>query len=168
MAYRGRLIWPMQARIKRLDTASTKANAIGGQASGYDRIFREPVRTSTGTDSRVYTSELAFPCQVISERGAFDKLAQLPGGRELEFDLRTALHYSDIEAAGLSAPNGGTLLKPGDRLCSIYRADGTTKLRDFDDNPLYLVHVQDRSFGLDGLTRNLLLLYWEDRREGAP
>jgi hypothetical protein len=158
----------MQARIKQLDTASTKANAIGGQVSGYDRIFREPVRSSAGADSRVYSSEYALPCQVISERGGYDKLAQLPGGRELEFDLRTALHYADLEAAGLCTANGSTSFKPGDRLCSIYRADGTTKLRDFDANPLYLVHVQDRSFGLDGLTRNLVLLYWEDRREGAP
>lgn len=169
MGYRGRLIWPCQARIERLDTAATKANAIGSQPSGYNRIFREPVtRASDGTDSRVYSAPLALHCQVTTEKDKYDELVQLPGGRELEFDIRTTLHYQEIEDSGLLAPNGSINLKPSDRLKAIYKRDGVTLLRDFADNPLYLVHVQDRSFGLDDLNRNLVMLYWKDRREGAP
>lgn len=168
MGYRGRLIWPVQARIERLDTGATKANAIGGQASGYDRHFREPVKTSSGADSRVYLSPIALACQVTTEKGDYEKQVQLPGGLDLSFDIRTTMHYGELELAGLLAANGSVAFKPADRLVQIYKSDGTTLLRDFSDSPLYLVHMQDRSWGLDNLSRNLVMLYWESARQGAP
>lgn len=169
MGYRGRLVWPVQARIERLDTVATKANAIGSQPSGFDRTFREPVtRASDGKDSRVYMSEVAVSCQVIPDRGEYDSLKQRPGGRELEFDLRIGLHYADMEAAGFIETDGGVVFKPSDRLLKLYKPDSTTLLRDFTANVLYCFHVQDRSFGLDDLNRNLVLLYFRERTAGAP
>lgn len=166
MNYRGRLIWPSQARISRLNTAATAANTLG-QPSGYDRITREPVRTTAGADSRVYFPPVALPCQVQPKMGQYDELRQYPAGRELEFKMHILLHYPDLEMAGLLKPNGSSIFQPSDRLDAIYRADGVTLLRSFEDNPLFCVHVQDRSFGLDGLNRNLVLLYFNDRVEGA-
>jgi len=167
MAYRGRLIWPMQARISRLNTAATAANNIGGQPSGYDRIWREPVKTAAGADSRVYFPQIAIPCQARTEMGPFDKQVQLPSGRELEFKVKVTLHYADIEAAGLVGADGSAVFQPSDRLDALYRTDGVTLLRNFSDGPLYCVHVQDRSWGLSGLTRNLVMLYFDDRQESA-
>lgn len=167
MGYRGRLIWPAQARIERLDTASTKANAIASQPSGYDRIFREPVRNAAGADSRVYLPAVAVPCQVQTEPGPYDKQVQMPGGRELEFKIRVTLHYLDLELRGLIGPNGSCVFQPSDRLVGIYKADGTTLQRSLVGSPLFCVHVQDRSWGLDDLSRNLVMLYFHDRIEGA-
>lgn len=160
--YRGRLIWPFIARVERLDTAATKANTLG-LASGFDRVFREPVKNDT-TDARVYrTVELA--CQVSTEAGPYERQVQMPGGRELEFDLRLVVHYADLEAAGLIDLAGNTSLQSSDRLREIVRTTGE-RVRYFSD-PLFCVHTQDRSFGLSGLHRNLVLLYFRDRREGA-
>lgn len=167
MAYRGRLIWPFQARIERLDTAATAANAIASQPSGYDRIFREPVRTNAGVDSRVYLPPVAVRCQVTTEMSSYDKHVQLPGGRELEFDVRLTLHYTNLETMGLVQADGRSVFQPSDRLMAIYRRDGVTLLRDFSADPLYCIHVQERSWGLDAHTRNLLMLYFKDRQEGA-
>ncbi len=168
MGYRGRLIWPMQARIERYDPAATKANAIGGQVSGFDRHFREPVRNATGSDARIFKAPIAIPCQVTTEKDKYDDLVTLPGGRELKFGVRTTCHYEQLESDGLLGPTGSVVFQPSDRLASIYKRDSITLLRDFSSNPLYLIHVQDRSWGLDGLERNLVMLYWADRREGAP
>ena len=167
MGYRGRLIWPAQARIERYDPAATKANAIGGQPSGFDRHFREPVRNSAGDDARVYAAPIAIPCQVTTEKDKYDELVTIPGGRELEIDVRTTCHYGQLESDGLISATGSVVFQPSDRLASIYKKDSITLLRDFTSNPLYLIHVQDRSWGLDDLSRNLVMLYWADRREGT-
>lgn len=166
MGYRGRLIWPAQVRISRLDTAATKANDLG-QPSGYDRITREPIRTTSGTDSRVYLDPIALPCQFQPKMGKFNELAQFPGGRELEYKVHILLHYQDLENAGLVRPSGEVAIQPSDRLDALYRADGVTLVRNFADSPLYVVHTQDRSLGLSGLERNLCLVYFNDRVEGA-
>lgn len=167
MSYRGRLIWPMQARIERLDTASTQATAVAGQPAGYDRIFREPVKVSPGVDARQYMPAIAVACQVKTEGGAYRRAEQMPGGRELEYDVKIALHYQDLELRGLVGADGTTVFQPSDRLVSIYRTDGVTLIQSFASAPLYCVHVQDRSLGLSGLTRNLVMLYFKDRLEGA-
>jgi hypothetical protein len=163
MTYRGRLIWPFIARIERLDTSATKANTLG-QSSGYDRVFREPVRNEAGADARVYRT-VELECQVSTEQGPYERQAQFPAGRELEFDVRLVVHYADLEQNGFIDLAGNTALQPSDRLREIVRKTGE-RVRRFED-PLFCVHAQDRSFGLSGLHRNLVLLYFRDRREGA-
>lgn len=167
MGYRGRLIWPMQARLRRLDTAATQANNVAGQPAGYDRIFREPVKVSPTTDSRVYAAPIAVPCQVQTEGGPFRQVEQLPGGRELEFKMKLLMHYADLSLLGLLDVNGACVLKPSDLLVSIYRMDSVTLLHDFGSDPLFCVHTQDRSWGLSGLNRNLIRLYFNDREEAG-
>lgn len=163
MSYRGRLIWPVRAKIEQLDTAATKANA-GTQPSGYDRFFREPVKFESGGDSRVYRDPVMVPCQVKDRTsGPYDKLEQFPDGRALRYNIRLLLHYTYLEANGLVDGAGRCTFQPSDRLLSLYENDGTTLIREYALTPLYCVHVQDRSFGLSGLKRNLVMLYFDDR-----
>lgn len=166
MGYRGRIIWPFYATIERLDTLQTSVNTVAGQPSGYDRVFREHVRTET-EDARVYMEADSVKCQVSTELGPHDKLKQMPAGRDLEFDVRLTLHYFDLECDGLVNDDGTCVFQPSDRLTGIYLNDGETLRRDFSEAPLYCVHVQDRSWGLSGLERNLVHLYFKDRTEGA-
>ena len=166
MGYRGRLIWPFKASISRLDTLATANNAIAGQPAGYDHVFREPVTTSD-SDSRLYRAPVMVTCQVRTEIGAYERQRQYPAGRELDYDVRLCLHYSELEASGLVTATGASGFQPSDRLDQIYKADGTTLVRDYTADELYCVHVQDRSFGLSGGDRNLVLLYFKDRTQGV-
>jgi len=165
VGYRGRLIWPFRATIQRLNTSATAANALAGQPSGYDRIFREPVKDATA-DSRIYESADLVSCQVRTELGKFERAVTLPNGRDLEFDVRLALHYFELETLGLVNADGSLKFQASDKLTAIYKKDGVTLKRSFDP-PLYCVHVQDRSWGLSGGDRNLVLVYFKDRKEGA-
>ena len=106
-------------------------------------------------------------CKITTESGPNDKLKQMPNGRELEYDLRLTLHYADLECQRLVDSEGRCLFQPSDRLTGLYLKDGVTLRRDFSSTPLYCVHVQDRSWGMSGLDRNLVQLYFQDRREGA-
>lgn len=163
MGYRGRLIWPIRAKIEQLDTAATKANA-GTAPSGYDRFFREPVKTASGGDSRVYRDPVMLPCQFKDRsEGPYSKLEQFPDGRVLRFRVKLLFHYIDLEMQGFVDSEGRCSFQPSDRLLSLYENDGTTLIRSFDAPELYCVHVQDRSFGLSGLKRNLVMLYFDDR-----
>lgn len=161
MPYRGRLIFPMRATISRLNTEATAAATVGG-LDGYDRIFREPVEDELGVDARTYLDPVVVNCQVQTERSPFEKLAQTASGREVQFKIRLCLHYFELESAGLIAENGSSVFQPGDRLDTIHTQTGTL-LRNFEPEYLFLVHTQDRSFGLSGGTRNLLLLYFDSR-----
>ncbi len=163
--YRGRLIWPCLATISRINTPSTEANAIGGQPRGYDRVWREPVETSEGEDSRVYFPPDVVQCQVRSEFGAYDKEDPYPDGRRLQYQLKIILHYKELEHKQLIGPDGGSVFQPSDRLDFVHRTNGQL-LKDFTKSPLYCIQAQDRSFGLDGLNRNLLMLYFDDRLRG--
>ena len=170
MPYRGRLLWPMVLHISRLDTASTESNTLGNAdlVAGYDRIFREPVTDEEGNDSRVYMGPVAVCAQVnSSQKGYARKIKQLPGGRELQYNIRTVLHYQELETRGLLTPSGDCIFQPSDRLDAIYNKAGEL-LKDFSCNPLFICHVRDAGWGLSGLTRNLVEIYWSDRRHGAP
>lgn len=157
----------MKAAIAQLDTAATASNALAGEPSGYDRVFREPVNTDAGS-SLVYKPPVMVPCQVQTEVAPWGQLRQWPGGREIDYDMRIALHYADLETRGLVRPDGYAVFQPSDILVGVYRSDGVTMLHDFSARPLYCEHVRDRSWGLSGLHRNLVVLYFKDRTQGTP
>lgn len=164
MGYRGRLIFPFYATIARLDTAATAA-AVGG--GGYDHVFREPTIIDGGDDAedsnaRQESYVTGIPCQVHTERGSFDKLAQMLGGAVKQYQLNLAFHFTDLESLGLIDTDGSAYFKINDRLVSIYDSTGAL-VRDFTSAPLYATQVQDRSFGLSGLGRNLLMVTFEQR-----
>ena len=162
MGYRGRLIWPVMAKIQQLDTAATKANT-GTQPSGYDRIFREPVKFESGGDSRIYRDPIMLPCQYRDRnRGPYEELEQFSDGRVLRYKLLVILHYQDLESRGLVDSKGRTVFQVSDKLLSLHEQDGSL-IREYDETPLFCVHLQDRSFGLSGLKRNLVMLYFDDR-----
>lgn len=172
MSYRGRLIWPFTVDIARLDTAATAAEAgVGYVTGGYDPDFKEPVMLDQGPGSpdvstRQETLVEQVPCQVHPEKGKYDGLDMTLSGAEMKFQLRLILHYVDLEARSLIDSDGSALFKVNDRLVAIRQFDGTL-VRDFSNKPLYITEVQDRSFGLSGLQRNLVMLTFEDRDSGV-
>lgn len=166
--YRGRLIFPFQCSIARLDTAATLANTAGGAfpGGGYDHVFREP-QVVAGADNlddsaRVEAVVEAVPCQVVTGKGPFGQLQQMLGGTVHKVKIMLVFHYVQLEALDLVDADGSAVFKVNDRLVSISRSDGTV-MRDFEAAPLYATHVEDRSFGLGGLQRNLLAVTFEHR-----
>lgn len=162
--YRGRLIWPQVASIRRLDTVATASqpSTIGG---GYDPDFREPVILPDGSSARAEQDEIRVPCQVRTESGAFDMLQMFgASGASPGFRMRIVLHYEDLEELGLvDVDTGRPVFVVGDRLAAIYTADTDELVRRFDSPQLFATQVQDRSFGLSALRRNLLEITFEDR-----
>ena len=172
MSYRGRLIWPFAVDIARLDTAATLAAAgTGGVTAGYDPDFREPVTLDAGpnnpdTDTRQEITVSLLPCQVHPERGNYEALQMMLSGAVKQYNLRLVFHYLDLETRSLVDTDGSSLLKINDRLVAIRRNDGTL-VADFSARPLYVTQAQDRSFGLSGLQRNLLMLTFEERETSS-
>jgi hypothetical protein len=167
---RGRLIWPMLAEIAQLDTSATAADpdGAGPLTSGYDDDFREPVIVPPSSGSERGTvvraeSTVILPVQV--EPDMMEQLQMLATGRSPLSLLRLVFHYRDLEAAGMvEAATGRPLLRINDRLEAI-RDFHTSALIERIPNPpgLYATQVQSRSFGLDSLKRNLLLVTFEER-----
>ena len=168
MSYRGRLIFPMAVDIYRLDTEATEAAAGDGDvANGYDPDFLEPVMRDQGPDlpDVVVRQEVLvdlLPCQIIPEKGNYEALQMMVSGHSKSYSLRVAVHYLELETRGLIDTDGSPLIKVNDRLAAIRQTDGTL-LRAFNSPQLFATQVQDRSFGLSGLRRNLLMVTFEER-----
>lgn len=168
MSYRGRLIFPFYATVARLNTAATAA-ALSGD--GYDHVFREPAVDDGGdgaddVSARRESTVEGVACQVHTESGSFEKLAQAMGGPVKQYQLNLLFHYSDLEARGLVDADGSAVFKVNDRLVAV-RDNVGNLVRDFTGSPLYATQVQDRSFGLSGLRRNLLMVTFEQRDTSA-
>ena len=172
MSYRGRLIWPFLCDISSLDTAATAAfPGTGGVVGGYDPDFREPVMVDQGptlpdVSARQDRIRQHIPCQVHPERGNYNALNQKLSGSDKNFSLRLIFHYIDLECMGLVDSDGRPLLRLNDRLLVIRQQAGSV-VRDFCDHQLYATEVQDRSFGLSGLQRNLVMVTFEDREASS-
>jgi hypothetical protein len=183
MSYRGRLIWPMFIEVERIDTDATRTtdpDAGGSLTSGYDDVFEEPVLVPAaevagapptgsprGTVTTVYQTAIRLEAQI--EVDDFNVLRQFASGDTPGFELRCVMHYAELERLGLIGLDGSTLLRKGDRLRRIISQDATTVLFEVPYPPgLYLMHPQDRSFGLSGGTRNLFVAHFQDRAEGVP
>lgn len=166
MGYRGRLIQPFLADIRRLDTEATAAAKSG---AGYDPDFKEPARVAptsgegAGTSTRREKAELLLPCQV--EMGSAEKLRQFFAGANPSSNLVLVLHFRDLERAGLVDSAGNATLRVGDRLASI-RDSRTKNVVWTPREELYCVEVQPNAFGI-GRGRNLLFLFFQDRDNAA-
>src|SRR5262249_39572683 len=137
--------------------------------TGMDPDFREPVRLPNGTSARRERTEVRIPCQVRSEPGSYALLQMIgASGNAPGFSLRLCFHYADLELLGLvDATTGAALIQPGDRLDALSDRTTGVLIRSFPAPQLFCVQPQDRSFGLDALTRNLLYVTFEDREAGA-
>lgn len=169
--YRGRLIFPFSCTIARLDTAATLANTGGAIFDeGFDHVFREPQvvpgSDNLDTSTRVEALVELVPCQIHNERGPLNQLNAMLGGNSPTSKLMLVFHYIDLETRALVDTDGSAVFKVNDRLVSLSTNMGVL-IRDFEADPVYATHVQDRSFGLSGLQRNLLAVTFERRDTSA-
>lgn len=173
MSYRGRLIWPFLADIRRLDTSATAANTGGvpGVSSGYDPDYREPVKLpgtgdgGPGIAARVEYPSLCIPCQV--EIGSFDRRTQSSSGNIPKGRVTCVFHFRDLEEMGLvETATGAPVLRVSDRLAGIYTRDDEL-VQTHDEVPLFASEVQPSGFGLRGHLRNLLIIHFDPRDQGA-
>jgi hypothetical protein len=160
MAFRGRLIWPFEAEISRLDTASIDTD------DGYDEDFDEPKTMSDGTDTLVYFTAVQVPCQVETERGRWQELQPMVSGQNPNTEIKLVFHFQDLEDLGLVDANGRALIKKGDRLDAMYDPFGV-EIDDYGSVPLYCIEATPRSAGLTGGSRNLLLCTFQERQRSA-
>jgi hypothetical protein len=165
---RGRLINPFAAQIHRLNTLATDADpdGAGPLASGYDDVFREPVKLPAAGDEgegethRVEMDPILVPCQV--EMGSLEKTQMFFSGNSPDDSLVLVFHMQDLETLGLVDPTSKMpKLKASDRLGAIYTLEGV--LVQTFQRPLYATGMQPGGFGF-GNARNLLFGYFSSRQ----
>jgi len=162
--YRGRLIWPFVADIARLDTAGTVAEpGAGNVVTGYDPDFREPVVYAAGDSPRAEIEVLGLPCQVHPDKGDFNNLQMMLSGAVKAYSLHLCFHYIDLEARNLVDTDGSALIKNNDRLIRIRHLITGQIVSDFTNRPVYVTQPQDRGMGMSALSRNLLMVRFEER-----
>lgn len=167
---RGRLINPFIAEIAQLDTLATAADPDGGGAftSGYDRVFAEPVKLSSGASARVEKAPIRVLCQV--EDQAFERQQQTARGDAPDTTYTLVFHFADLETAGLVDPTTGeATIRKNDRLVALRRARDESLIQAIDPEKggMYVVEATPASFGLSGGERNLLLVRLEERAKAV-
>lgn len=169
------LIFPFVIEVARLDTAGTAADPVDADParpadSGYDPIYREPIKVPTsptdrvGVSARVELPVIQIPAQIEAEQ--FDKLQMLLSGNSPAEMFRCILHFRDIERQGLTRPNGVAAFSPGDRLVRVLHKRDLTLVQDFPDPPgMHLEQAMPRGWGLSrrSATRDLLFLDFRAR-----
>lgn len=168
MPTRGRLIWPFKAEIARLSQEGTAADpdGAGPLTSGYDPVFREPIKQA-GVVRRVELDPIMVPCQV--EDRAWEALMASAGGDDPRIEMTLVFHFRDLERMGLvDATTGDALIRKNDRLVAIrdYRTEAV--IQSVTTPPgLYVTQALPRSYGLSGLSRNLLAVTFESREQSV-
>ena len=173
---RGRLIFKFLAELARLDTAATATtdpDGAGPLTGGYDPDFKESVLVDTDDDGigervRQELPPVRVPCQV--ETKAFEELRMLASGNapNTRFDL--VFHFKNLEQLGLvDSATGDALLRPGDRLVAIRDLCGDLVQEIRTPPGVYITESRPIGFGLNLArpSRNLLLVTFEDRMQGA-
>lgn len=166
---RGRLINAFVVSIAPIDTAAIAGDpdAGGPLTSGYDKDFREPVVRTVGgvrTTGRKEKTPIDVRCQI--EPAVWDALTQIAGGNMPNAQLVLAVHFRDLEAAGMIDANGDATIRVNDRLVAIKDELGNVLQTILDPHGLYVTQAMPTSFGL-GRSRNLLIVTFEDREHGT-
>lgn len=170
---RGRLINPFLVDIAQLDTAATAADPDGGGelTSGYDDDFNEVVKVPSatkegGASARQETAIVQLMCQVENDLTA--QQAQLLSGDAGEFLFRLVFHFEELEDAGMVDPNGRATVRVNDRIVALRDCDSGELIREFlvEEGGAYITHALDRSYGLSGGKRNLLVCTVQEREQG--
>jgi hypothetical protein len=167
MGYRGKLIFPFVARLRRIDQASIAAD------ENYDDAFREARQVADpdrqeGVDARVEHAPIDLECQI--EDVAWDQLRMMRTGNATRAEVLLVFHYAQLELLGLVDQDTGTALAPrvGDRLESIHHRLDLALVQAVPTPPgLYCVEAQPRSHGLSGLRRNLLVCTFRERETSS-
>ena len=159
---RGRLIFPVLAGLRALDTTAT------AQASGYDQTFREARRTDDGTwrgtSQKVYAAEIRLKCQV--EDFYYENLDAFMSGNEFQHKLGLVFHFRDLTGAGLvTTATGNAEVQVGTLLVALYDLDGNV-LQTMPDPGLYAVESAPMGYGM-GRKLNLLTVLFQSRDQGV-
>ena len=173
---RGHLIFQFLAEVFRIDTqamAGTDPDGPGPLESGYDPDFKEPVLIDQNDDGigeryRLEFPPVRIPCQV--ETKVFEELRMLGSGNAPRSRIDLVFHYRDLERLQLvDATTGDALIRPSDRLGAIYDKAGALVQAVRTPPGLYVTESQPIGFGLHRAhpKRNLLLVTFEDRQQGA-
>lgn len=161
MGYRGRLLFPLQAEIHRLDTAATQS------AGGYDPTWQTPTVTygddGTRTRGLVYmTPPVILRCQI--EQVTEAQQQRTPSGVIPDSKLVLVFHYADLALLDLVGGDGRPLIRLNDKLTKLLTKAGAPE-KTFTPE-LYATEVLDGGHGLGG-RRNLAIVTFEDRPKGA-
>lgn len=169
MAYRGRLIFPMLARIGRVDLASMGADpdATGPLTTGFDDDFREPIRVADGTQAgaarRLEYALVDIPAQVEDQQ--WQSLSMEATGNDPSTSITLVFHFADLERLGFIDPTTKSATCPivGDRLDAIVDPRTGAVEQKAPEPGIYCVHAEPRSYGLGALRRNLLVATFSER-----
>lgn len=164
--YRGRLIWPITAVFRQLDTLATAADpdAGGPLTSGYDAVFDTPIvrDAPTRVSARQEGPEVRVPVQVKAER--YDQAVQRAQGTTLTRRMTLIAFYPDLVKRGLVDASGLPTIRRGDRLEALRHIKTDALIFQVENPPgLYVVETRPAGFGLNGHDRNLLLIMLESR-----
>ena len=173
---RGRLIFAFLAELHRLDTHATATadpDGTGPLEGGYDPDFKEPVlvdQDDDGIGERIRQEHPAVrvPCQVDTK--AFEELRMQASGNTPKSRIDLVFHFKDLERLGLvDAASGDALLRPGDRLGAIHDKAGELVQQVRTPPGLFVTEARPIGFGMNMARprRNLLLVTFEDRQQGA-
>ena len=161
MGYRGRLIFPFEAKLSKLNTAGTAVNGAP-LPDGYDYDFKEPVKKADGTNARIYDAPILLPCQVETEGDQFDALTMRNLGDDRDTEIKLLFHFQDLEDYGLVDSKGRAKITKGDKLVSVWDNEGN-EVDNYEEAGLVVTQAQPRSYGLSGGRRNLLLVTFRAR-----
>lgn len=167
MSYRGRLIFPMLARIGRIDpnAMASDPDGAGELTSGFDDDFREPVRvpdgTQAGAPARLEFAPIDIPAQVEDQE--WRSLNMEMTGNDPRTSITLVFHFADLERLGFVDPvtKGATCPVIGDRLIAI--VDPNSGSVEQKAPGIYCVHAEPRSYGLGARRRNLLVCTFTER-----
>ena len=170
MTERGSLIFPMAVEIERIDTTGTRGSG------GYDDTFQEPrvfaasqlvpgipdKGAPRGDVATQYLPPIIVEAQV--ETRDINTLRAALTGKDNIFKIALVIHYEELEERGLIDANGNPLFRSGDRLTRILDPDTHELVMVIPDPPgAYATEDEDQSFGLSGVSRNLLHITFQNR-----
>ncbi len=175
MISRGRVLRWQVFELGILDTLSTATEpGVTGVASGYDRRYREPIKkpASASTGGPGGPGETNRSERIVEVRGQFElpkegEIRMAVMGNLPQTEVKIVCHFEDLEAAGLVEPsNGRPLIREMTRLIKCSHRSGRL-IEDFSTRNLYAKEALSASFGLAGGDRNLLILSFAQRDQGA-
>lgn len=166
----GKLLFPLRARIARLDAESTF------NADGFDPFMKQPkfAYTNAGTSAqqRVVATQYMAPILILAqiERGRWMPLAMGPGGDVPDAMLTLIMHARHLKAMGLIDPSNGEIrLKKGDKLLGLFEKKQVPQpipAQTISDIPgMYVEEIEARGEGLAG-KRNLFKLTFNGKPQG--
>ncbi len=156
---RGRLIWPFKATLAPLDLVATEEAA--------DHDFGDvPERLEVESENRIVLSVQVETGNDLA--GGRQRLR--PHGNDPAYEIRLIAHYEELEDLGLVDEQGRPAIPPNHRLVALHDIDDQL-VREYppadDRKALFCVKIDDGSFGLSGLSRNLLRLDYAARDDGT-